>query len=550
MLLINASGLSQNFGFQPVLDQVACELSLHARAAIVGPNGAGKSTLLRLLAREDEPDSGHVNWRKDLRVGYVPQIPAFPPDVPVRTVIEGAFEQVLALHARFDEVAKRMAQARTPEDIAAWATEYDRCLTRLQAEDGYQVRSRVDGIIAGFQFTRSVLDAPFGTLSGGEQTKVSLARALAASPDCLLLDEPTNHLDLQTLEWLEDYLRHYDGAVLVVSHDRYFLDRVVNQIWELDGGRLTAYTGTYTGYVEERERRLLREFAAYEDQQEKIQQMEAAIKRLREWANRAHPPNEGMHRRASSMQKALDRIARLERPQMEQPVMRLGLEHASQSGQEVVRLTGVTKRYGDHGVLQDVDWLVRQGERIGVVGANGAGKSTLVHLITGAEAPDAGAVRRGPSGKMGILSQHIWDADPDPRERVIERFRSAVPMETGQARHFLARFLFYGDHVFRPVGSLSGGEQMRLRLAQLMCQPLNTLVMDEPTNHLDIESRELLEEVLEEFPGTLVVVSHDRYFLNRRVSTVYWLEDGQLTRYQGGYDEARASRQATGTSSR
>jgi len=545
LLLVNASGLSKNFGFNPILDQLACELFDRERVAVVGPNGTGKSTLLRLLARDDMPDSGHVNWRKGLRIGYVSQIPVFARDMLVQTVIEGAFERVLALHAQFDAVTERLARAQTSEEMASLAAEYDRCLTRLEAEDGYQVRSRVEGIVSGFQFTRDVLQAPLGTLSGGERTKVALARALAANPECLILDEPTNHLDLLTMEWLEDYLRQYDGAVLVVSHDRYFLDRVATKVWEIESGRLTVYRGNYSDYAAERERQLLLEFAVHEDQQKKIQHMEEAIKRLRQWANQAHPPSEALHRRASSMQKALDRIVRLEKPQLDRPVMRLDLDPADQSGQEVIRINGLTKGYGDHVVLQDVDWLVRQGERVGVVGANGAGKSTLVRLITGEESPDGGDLRVGPSVKMGILSQHIWAADANPRDRVIERFRSAVPMEAGQARHYLARFLFHGDHVYRPVSSLSGGEQMRLRLAQLMCQELNTLVLDEPTNHLDIESREVLEEVLEAFTGTLIVVSHDRYLLNRRVSTIYWLEDAHLTRYMGSYDDVRTARTAS-----
>lgn len=542
MILLSASQLSKSYGFEAVLKRATLELLEHDRIAIVGPNGAGKSTLLRMLARRESPDGGSIGWRKGLTVGYVSQIPEISADTKVQAVIEGAFAEVLSLHTRVETLALAMSQSHTDDEALQIANEYDASLTRLIECDGYQVHSRVEGIVKGFGFSVDVLAMPFGQLSGGERTKVALARALAADPDCLILDEPTNHLDLPTLEWLEDYLRRYAGAVIVVSHDRYFLDRVATKVWEVEGGEIELYRGSYSDYVTERERRLLAEFQQYKDQQQRIQHMEAAIRRLRDWANRSHPPSEALHRRASSIQKALDRIERIERPQLERPTMRLTLGASERSGHDVIRVSGVSKRYGAGEVLQNVHWSVAQGDRVGIVGANGAGKSTLIRLITGQEEPDTGEIMVGPSVRMGLLSQHIWHAHANPDDRIIDRFRALVPMDVGQARHYLARFLFFGDHVFRRVGSLSGGEQMRLRLAQLMHQDLNTLVLDEPTNHLDIESREVLESVLADFSGTLIVVSHDRYFLNRRVSIIDWLNDGTIQRYEGSYDEIRAER--------
>ncbi len=543
VVVLSTSEVSKDFGFDPVLSGITCELLEKERVAIVGANGSGKTTLLRLLSREESPDQGAVHWRKGLRVGYVSQLPEIPGDTPVKTVIEGAFSHIIAIHARLAEITNEMAMAANPEALAAFSQEYDQCLSQLIEHDGYAIESRVSGIIRGFGFNHEVLTTPFGILSGGEKTKVALARALVSEPDCLLLDEPTNHLDLPTIEWLEQYLSHYAGALILVSHDRYFLDRVVTRVWELEGGTLTGYLGHYSQYVAERERRLLAEFEAYKVQQEKIKHMESAIKRLRDWANRSHPPSEALHRRASSIQKALDRITRLDRPQMERPTLRLSLEASNRSGHDVVRLSGVSTVFGHHVLFGPIDWQVAFGERVAIVGPNGSGKTTLIRLMTGETSPDSGHVVRGPSVTMGLLSQTIWDQSANPEDRLIDRFRAAVPMEIGEARHQLARFLFYGDHVFRRVGSLSGGEQMRLRLAQLVHQGVNTLVLDEPTNHLDIESREVLETVLEDFSGTLIVVSHDRYFLDRMVSVIYWLEDQCLTRYDGTYSKARTERQ-------
>ncbi len=539
MVVLSASDLEKNYGYRAIFEGVSLELQDQERVAVVGPNGSGKSTLLRILAREEWPDKGSVSWRKGLTVGYVAQMPVVPAQALVKSVIEEAFQDALALHARVEQLTEAMAKAGTPRELDQIATLYDKALTQLIAVDGYQVRSRVDGIVRGFGFSSETLEKPFSALSGGEKTKVALARALVASPECLILDEPTNHLDLPALEWLEEYLRQYPGTVIVVSHDRYFLDRVVNRVWEVDAGSLMAYEGTYSDYVEHREERLLAEFQAYKEQQAKIHHMEAAIKRLRDWANRSHPPSDALHRRASSIQKALDRMVRLERSRMERKTMGLDLQAADRSGKEVFRLCGVTQRYGERTIFQDVQCTIGVGERVGLVGANGAGKSTLLRVLTGAEIPIQGEVAIGVSVQMGVLTQQIWETGADLTQRVIDRFRSQVAMETGEARRYLARFLFYGDNVFRPVNTLSGGEQMRLRLAELMRKEVNTLVLDEPTNHLDIQSREVLEDLLENFPGTLLVVSHDRYFLNRRVSVVYWLEDGQLTRYEGRYDEVR-----------
>ncbi len=540
MVLMSTSGVGRNFGYQPVLDRVSVEVLEGQRIGVVGPNGSGKSTLLKLLARLDAPDQGAVTWRRGLTVGYVPQLAEDLPQGTVREIIEESFRPALTWLDELERITHAMASA-SPDQMDLLGRAYERCLGQLEESGAYEVRSRVDGVMHAFGF-EALADVAMAQLSGGERTKVALARALVRQPDCLILDEPTNHLDLEALEWLEETLRRHTGAVILVSHDRYFLDQVATHIWEVEDGSLTPYVGTYTQYVEERELRLLQEFEEYQQQQQRIAQMEAAIKRLRDWANRSKPPSDAMHRRASSIQKALDRIVRLAKPKMDRAVMGLDLQAGERSGDRVIEWRGVSRRFDGRPVLRDVNWTVREGDRIGLVGQNGAGKSTMVRLLLGELEADSGEMMRGPSVRIGVLHQAIWEAGSDPTERVIDRFRAAVPMEAGRARNVLARFLFYGDHVFRPVGSLSGGEQMRLRLAQLMHQDINALVLDEPTNHLDIESREVLEEILDEFRGTVVMISHDRYFLNRRADMIDWLEDGRLTRYEGGYDAVRAMR--------
>ncbi len=542
MVLMSTSGIGRHFGYAPVLDRVSVEVMEGQRIGVVGPNGSGKSTLLKLLARLDTPDQGSVTWRRGLTVGYVPQLAEDLPQGTVREVIEESFRTALAWLDELERITHAMAKA-SAQEMDTLGRQYERCLAALEESGSYEVRSRVDGVMHAFGF-EALADVSMERLSGGERTKVALARALVREPDCLILDEPTNHLDLGALEWLEDTLRRHAGAVILVSHDRYFLDQVATHIWEVEDASLTPYTGGYSQYVEERERRLLQEFEQYQQQQQRIAQMEAAIRRLRDWANRSKPPSDALHRRASSIQKALDRMVRLEKPKMERPLMDLELNAGERSGDRVVEWRGVSRSFDGRPVLTHVDWQVREGDRIGLVGQNGAGKSTMVKLLLGDLEADSGEMRRGPSVRIGVLHQAIWDPGSDPTERVIDRFRAKVPMEAGKARHVLARFLFYGDHVFRPVGTLSGGEQMRLRLAQLMHQDINTLVLDEPTNHLDIASREVLEEILDEFRGTVVMISHDRYFLNRRAQLIDWLEDGQLTRYEGGYDAVRIQRSA------
>ena len=456
-------------------------------------------------------------------------------------VLRSPFAELMELEREMEELANRMADPRLDEKrMERILNRYQACQEEFEKRGGYEMEARIRRVVRGLNLPEDVPDRPFAALSGGEKTKVGLAQVLLSEPDLLLLDEPTNHLDLSALEWLEDFLSQWRGAVVVVSHDRYFLDRVANWILDLEDGRCTLYQGNYSHFVKEKEQRLLAEFQAYREQQKKIKKIEEAIKRLREWANRSNPPNAGLHRRASNMEKALKRMELLERPVLERKNIALNFGNQERSGEIVFRLENIYKDYGREPVLRGANLAVRFGERVAVVGKNGAGKSTLLRLLTGEIAPDRGEVYVGPSVKAGYLSQQGWEGDPDMT--VLEAFREEVPADAGTARQILARFLFYGHSVFRKMRDLSGGERMRLRLAQLMHRDVNALILDEPTNHLDIDSREVLEEALRDFHGTILAVSHDRYVLNRLFAPVYWLENGTLTRFEGNYDEARRKR--------
>jgi len=526
----------KNWGGAPVLNELSLDIREGERIGLVGPNGCGKTTLLTLLSGAEAPDAGAIHYKKGCRVALLAQIPDFVPARTAGEVLAEAFEELLAMRRRLSELERDMADP-DPASAEKAMKAYGPLLDAFGAKGGYEMVAQLSRVSDGLGIS-GLLDRPLGQLSGGERTKVGLGRILLLKPDVLLLDEPTNHLDLPSVEWLESYLLDYPGAVLIVSHDRYFLDRVATKIVDLEGGSAETYHGNYSYFVEEKERRLLMEFAAFQEQQKKVKKMEEAIKRLRTWASQADNP--ALFKRAAAMQKAIDRMDRLEKPVLERKRMGLAFDMAERSGKDVVVMNGVGAAFGGRRLFAGVDLLVRFRESAAIVGENGSGKSTLLRMVTEGLAPAFGEVRVGAGVSVGYLAQH--DLFPDPELTILDAFRDEVPVEEGEARHLLAKFLFYGASVFRKVKQLSGGERMRLRLAQLMHRDVNFLVLDEPTNHLDIDAREALEETLASFPGTVLCVSHDRYFLNKLFPVTYWLEGGRLTRYEGGYDEAKRKR--------
>lgn len=535
MIVCSVNHIAKSFGGNLIFKDLSFEIHEGSRIGLVGRNGSGKTTLLRLIANQDTVDEGAIHWKKGLRIGYLAQIPDYQ-NLIVKDVLKTAFEQLVSTESKLRKLEVEMGQEIAPRDLQKLMEQYGKLQDDFILNGGYEMDAQMERVANGLKITE-LLDKPFALLSGGEKTKVGLALSLLKKPDLLLLDEPTNHLDLMAIEWLAQFLEEYNGTIILISHDRYFLDEVVTKVLDMEDGEIDLYHTNFSGYVKEKEERLLREFQEYQEQQRKIKKMKEAIKRLRDWANRSNPPSAALHKRATNMQRALDRMEKLERPKIEVKKMGIDFEANDRSGKDVIVLKGVSKSFGSRSLFEKVNMLVQYKDRAAIVGENGTGKSTLLKLILQENEPDNGMVKVGSNVKVGYLSQHVFQNIGD--EKLIDVFRSEVSVNEGEARHILAKFLFYGPAVFRKVNQLSGGERMRLRLAQLMYQDINLLILDEPTNHLDIDSCEVLEEALEDFNGTILAVSHDRYFLNKLFTKIYWLENGTVHFFDGNYDWAR-----------
>ncbi|MDW2878281.1 MULTISPECIES: ribosomal protection-like ABC-F family protein [Bacillaceae] len=539
MIACSGNDIAKMYAGTTIFEEVAFEIHEGDRVGLVGRNGSGKTTLFKLLAGIETPDKGQVHWKKGTRIGYLSQIPEYPEHFSGRDVLLQAFKELTVVERKMKECEQAMAEEKDASRLERYIADYGVLQEQFAHGGGYEMEASLARVASGLKI-EDLLNKSFSSLSGGEKTKVSLGFTLLQNPDFLLLDEPTNHLDIDAVEWLGVFLKEYDGTVIVVSHDRYFLDEIANRIFDLEDGELTSYQTGYSGFVKEKEERLLREFQQYEEQQKKIKKMKETIKRLREWANQANPPNEGLHKRARSMERALERMEKLDRPILNRKKMNMELDSAQRSGKDVVVVKGASKHFGSQTLFEDAHLHIQFQERTAIVGSNGSGKSTLLKMILGEVPADAGEVRIGSNVKIGYLSQHIQPGSED--ETVLEAFRNEVSVAEGEARNILAGFLFYGHAVFRRVSKLSGGEKMRLRLAQLMYQDINFLILDEPTNHLDIESREVLEEALQDYKGTILAVSHDRYFLNKLFTRISWIENRQLLTFAGSYDWAKGKK--------
>lgn len=538
MIIASLQNVNKSFVGNKILEDVSLQIEEGEKIGFIGRNGEGKSTLLKILAGIEPVDSGTVATKKNSVIGLLEQIPQSQENESVIDYAKKGFEGLNVI-----EQDLRMLEQRMAEDLSEkLLQQYGEKLALFADNGGYEMESMIQRVATGLGIPH-LLERPFNSLSGGERTKAALMRLLVQPKDLLLLDEPTNHLDLGALEWLAVYLKNYRGSIVLISHDRYFLDEVAEKIVELENQELFIYYTDYSGYLKEREERLLLEFQNYKDQQKKIKKMEQAIKQLREWALQANPPSDSLFRRAKNMEKALARMKRVKKPILEQKQMGLHFEQAERSGTEVIVLKNAAKVFTDKPLWENVDLQIRQGERVAILGGNGAGKSTLVKIMLGTEKVSEGECLLGTNVKAAYLSQQMEELDEE--NTVLETFRDKVYVTEGEARHLLANFLFYGETVFRPVSQLSGGEKMRLRLAQFIHREVNTLVLDEPTNHLDIASKEVLEEALQKFPGTIITISHDRYFVDQLCSRVLWMENQQVVSYEGNYTYAHFKRKET-----
>jgi len=541
MIIISLDNIVHSYGTQMVLDGVAWDIQSGQKIGLVGPNGAGKSTLLRIIAGEIQPDAGFVYRHKDTRIGYLAQEPALDPERTVWQEVMSASVDLVRVEAELRRLEGRMADPGVYGDEAA----LQRVLgahARAQAEferlDGYRYESRAREALRTLGLDEAEFTLPVGVLSGGQKKLVGLAKLLAVGCDLLLLDEPDNHLDLAGKSYLERFITGFSGAVVIVSHDRYLLDGTVNLIAEVEDRRLTVYLGNYSAYAVEKQLRLLRQQQRYEAQQKEITRIEAAIARFEHWASIVI--DERHARQARSRRKMLERMDKVEKPVLER--RRMGLElngwRGSQKVLEVADLDMVfpaaSNGEGDELiVLAGLNLLLWHGERVGLLGPNGAGKSVLFRCVLGREEPTGGAVKIGPSVRVGYYAQEHETLNPD--RTLIEEVQQARPMYEGQAVRVLGRFLFPYEMVRKRVRDLSGGERSRLQLVKLMLSDANFLLLDEPTNNLDLPSSEVLENALDEFEGTVLVISHDRYFLDRVVDRIVELDDGALVEYPGDY---------------
>ncbi|TKI48004.1 ribosomal protection-like ABC-F family protein [Lysinibacillus tabacifolii] len=526
---IKAEQIQKIIGGNVLFEGLQLEVNKGEHVAIVGVNGSGKTTLLQLLAGLDTPDAGRIIKSKGATIGYLHQIPSYPL-LTVKEVLEEAFVDIYKLKAKMTTLEQAMQVNSTDKVLQ----QYGQVQEQFMLQGGYEVDAQLATIANGLNIT-SLLPVPFASISGGEKTKVMLGQMLLSNPSILLLDEPTNHLDMQAIEWLEQYVQHFAGIVIAVSHDRQFMNQVAQKIIEIEDGEAFTYAGNYDDFTAQKEAKVEQQFAEYEEQQKKIKKMQEAIKRLRQWANEANPPNAALFRRAKSMEKALNRIERVKKPGTKKK-MNLALTMAERSGKEVIKMTAISHAF-DKPLFNNSHLSVYFGERLAIVGNNGSGKSTLLKMMLGEIVPYQGECKVGSSVKIGYLSQQ-FDHE-NPAIRLIDAFRECVYVSEAEARHLLAQFLFYGYDVFKKVKDLSGGEKMRLRLAQLMHEDINLLILDEPTNHLDIEAREVLEDTLESFTGTIIGVSHDRYFLQKIFTKIAWIEQEKIYVYEGDYELAR-----------
>ena len=530
MIILSAQSVAKSFGVNAVLKDVSLTLEQGERMGLVGVNGCGKSTLMRIIAGLDTPDGGEIALARGVRVGYLAQQDMATGGSSVWAELEQVYEPVFEMEKRLRALELDMEQAH--EDAARFAqlsAEYDRLTLRFEESDGYAWKSMVSGVLNGLGFKPSQYEQSVDSLSGGEKTRLCLARLLLQKPDLLLLDEPTNHLDMETLTWLETYLSAYRGSVLVISHDRYFLDHVCTCMVEILMGQSEQYRGNYTRYITQRQERFETRLRAYELQQKEIERQQAIIARYRMY-NR-----EKSIRAAESREKALERMEKLDKP-MDERAIHFRFEARRRTGEDVLTIREASKSFGEKHLFGPLDLHVRAGDRIALIGPNGVGKSTLIKLITGDVPADSGTIRYGANVDIGYYDQHQSSLHPDKTvlDEVWDRFPQ---MEQSDVRGALGMFLFSGDDVFKPIKTLSGGEKGRVALTALMLRKDNLLLLDEPTNHLDMDSREVLEDALSGFGGTIITVSHDRYFINRVADRVIEMRPDGVTEYMGNYDD-------------
>ncbi len=527
-MLLNASNLTVSFDGKTVIDKVSFTIKEREKLALTGVNGAGKTTLLNLICGELRPESGSVAFASDTTYGYLKQTNVLNSDKAILDEVISSAEGLLRMEAELNDLEASLEHL-SGEELNKATKRYTTLRETFKLEGGYSFKSEAKGILKGLGFKEEDLSRRTDTLSGGQKTRVALSKLLLSKPDLAILDEPTNHLDVAGIEWLETFLKNYPKAVLIVSHDRYFLDRVVERVMELEGGTLMSYTGNYTAFAAKKAAIRKAQLKAYMNQQREIKHSEEVIARLKQF-NR-----EKSVKRANSRQKSLDKTERLEKPAELNDAMDLRLSPEIESGKDVLMVFSLSKSYPGNPLFEDISFDLRRGEKVALIGDNGTGKTTLLKILTQDLKADSGEFTLGTNVHIGYYDQE--HAALDPSNTLFDEISDAYPgLDNTRIRNTLAAFLFTGDDVFRRISDISGGEYGRVLLARLMLSRANFLILDEPTNHLDVMSREILEEAINSYEGTVFFVSHDRYFINRCAQRILELKDKGLTEYKGDFD--------------
>ncbi len=562
MFELTLNGVKKYMDATLVLKNISFQIFSGEKVGIVGVNGSGKSTVLKLIAgvlpmnycigypgaTSPGYDEGFICKPREATCAYLEQIHKYEDGIKVIDVLKLAFEEVYSIENKMRELEDRM-KFLEDNNLEKALKQYSQLVELYEVKDGYNTEEKLSRICTGLKLDESFLNKEFNLLSGGEKTTVVLGKLLIDNPDILLLDEPTNHLDMESTEWLEAYLKSYNGIVIIVSHDRYFLDNVVTKIIEIEDMESKTYKGNYSDFSKQKEENILEQFHQYKEQQKEIKNLQNAIKELRDWAARVD--NNKFFKRAASLQKKLDKMkssdtesdkfyrtrgqyVRTEKPKFERKNMKLNFKDGERSGNETIKAKGLSKSFDDKVILRDVDLLIHFGERAALIGPNGSGKTTFLKMLLDEEKPDSGVVELGANVMAAYLPQKITFKNEE--FTVLECFREDISILEGQAREYLSKFMFYGNSVFKKIKHLSGGERIRLKLGKLLYEDVNLLILDEPTNHLDIDSIENFEEALEDFKGTIFFISHDRYFINKISERVIAIEDNGFKSYPGNYD--------------